>query len=85
MKNVRPKPDIIWSATVDQGKQLELHAEIDGEDHILLYVSADDQDESRWVGMENNGNFVQIPLELIKSSSVKNSQNIEGKGNFPLP
>lgn len=67
MKNVRPKPDIIFCATVDQGKQLELHAEIDGKDHILLNVSADEQDESRWVGMEYNGNFVQIPLELIKS------------------
>lgn len=62
---IRPAVRLQWLGTVDEGRQLELAAEIDGLDHILLAVLADDSDESLWLEFEAGKHLVQIPLASV--------------------
>lgn len=62
---IRPTVRLQWFGTVDEGKQLELFAEIEGVGHILMAVLADDSDESLWLEFEAGKHLVQIPMANI--------------------
>ena len=62
----RPEVELLWCGTVDEGKQLELSATINGVGHALATIVADDKDESLWFEVYVNGECVQIPLSVIE-------------------
>lgn len=70
MKNriVRPKVDIVWFSTVDEGRHLELNAKIEGGDHALAMIVADDVDESLWFELYIGDKIVQIPLQTLQDA-----------------
>jgi len=68
MKTIRPKIELLWLGTVDQGKQLEVNAAFDGVSHSLVTIVADNTDESLWLEVYVGDNAVQIPLDIIKDA-----------------
>lgn len=68
MKILRPKSEILWLGTVDDGKQLLINTTIEGVSHDLVTIRADDHDESLWIELCVEGKIVQIPLSLLKEA-----------------
>lgn len=66
MKKIKPKAELLWFGTVDDGKKLVINSTFDNLSWDLATISADDKDESLWFEIEVNGKIVQIPLELVK-------------------
>jgi hypothetical protein len=78
-KVVRPKIELLWFSTVDQGKQLELNAKIDGVPYPLATVVADEQDESLWLEIRVDDMIVQVPLATIHEALVAAPGNVHSE------
>ena len=65
-KVIRPEVEILWLATVDEGKKLELSAEVGEITHALAMIVADESDESLWFQLYVEDTVVQIPLATMK-------------------
>lgn len=63
---VRPELRREWASVVDGGMQLEISATVDGREHLLVAVLADEQDESLWVQVHAGDTPVQIPLAVLR-------------------
>ena len=68
MKVTRPKAELIWFGTVDDGKKLVINTKDGDLSHDLVTITADDNDESLWFEIEQNGQLVQIPLAIVKDA-----------------
>lgn len=68
MKKIRPKAELLWFGTVDEGKKLVINSVFDNVSWDLVTISADDQDESLWFEIEVDGKIIQIPLDQIKEA-----------------
>lgn len=68
MKKIRPKIELLWLGTVDQGKQLEVNSQFDNLSNPLATIVADDKDESLWFEVYVDDKIVQIPLDVIKNA-----------------
>ncbi len=68
MEIVRPKTELLWFSTVDQGKNLEINAVIDDVSYSLATVVADEEDESLWFEVCVDGKIVQIPIETVREA-----------------
>ena len=68
MKKIRPKTELLWFGTVDDGKKLIINSIIDDLSHDLVTISADDKDESLWFEIVVEGKIVQIPLDQVKEA-----------------
>ena len=66
MKIIRPKVELQKLGTVDEGKQLELSAEIDNEILQLITIKADDKDESLWFEIYEGNKAIQIPIKKLE-------------------
>ena len=78
-KTIRPKTELLWFITVDDGKKLLINAEIDGISYDLITITADDKDESLWFEVEVAGSIVQIPIEQIKKAITSASGEIHSE------
>ena len=67
MKVTRPKTELIWFSTVEDGKKLVINTNDGDLSHDLVTITADDTDESLWFEMQND-QLVQIPLAVIKEA-----------------
>jgi hypothetical protein len=63
---VRPEAQLQWLGTVNDGKQLELFAEIEGLMQPLITLVADDADESLWFEIRSGEHLVQVPVSQIQ-------------------
>jgi len=52
MKVTRPKAELIWFGTVDDGRKLVINAKDGDLSHDLVTITADDKDESLWFEIE---------------------------------
>ena len=64
-KPMRPKVNLVWVSTVDQGRRLEVSAEFNNTAYELLAVVADEGDKSLWVEFFVEGRCVQIPWQIL--------------------
>lgn len=65
MKTIKPEIETIWLGTVDQGKQLEITAVINGLSTPLAAVVAEAPEESLWFEVYVNETAVRMPLETV--------------------
>lgn len=68
MKVIRPKTELIWFSTVEDGKKLVINTNDGNLSHDLVTITADDTDESLWFEIMQNDQLVQIPLTVIKEA-----------------
>ena len=68
MKVTRPKTELIWFSTVEDGKKLVINTNDGDLSHDLVTITADDTDESLWFEIMQNDQLVQIPLAVIKEA-----------------
>ena len=68
MKTIKPKIEFLWLGTVDEGKQLEINAEVAGQSTSLATIVAEDKDESLWFEIYVDENAVRIPLSTIQEA-----------------
>lgn len=67
-KFTRPELRTDWASLVDGGMRLEISATIDGLEHQLVSILADEQDESLWVQVHVGDVDVQIPANLLRQA-----------------
>ena len=65
MKTIKPEIETLWLGTVDQGKQLEINATVNGLSTPLATVVAEAPGESLWLEVYVNETAVRIPLETV--------------------
>lgn len=65
---IRPELHSDWAAVMHGGMQFEICAEVDGLEHALVTVVADDADESRWVQVQAGTAVVEIPLAFLREA-----------------
>lgn len=65
---IRPELRSYWCSVADEGLQFEISAGIDGLEHQLVTILADEQDESLWVEIYVNDIAVQIPIETLRDA-----------------
>ena len=65
MKTIKPEIETLWLGTVDQGKQLEFNATIDGLSTPLATIVAEAPDESHWLEVYVHERAVRIPIDLV--------------------
>ena len=68
MKVIRPKTELIWLGTVDEGKKLVINTNNGNLSDDLITITADDCDESLWFEIVQNDQVVQISLAVIKEA-----------------
>jgi hypothetical protein len=66
MKIIKPKTEILYLGTVDQGKQLAINFSDSTTSYDVLTILADDKDESLWIELEVGNSLVQIPIEIVE-------------------
>ena len=76
---VRPKVELLWLSTVDQGKQLELNSQIGGMSYQLATIVADEQDESLWLELYVDEMIVQVPLATIQEALASAHGNVHSE------
>jgi hypothetical protein len=64
----RPELRTDWASVVDGGMRLEVSATIDGLEHQLVTILADEQDEALWVQVYVGDIAVQIPAALLRKA-----------------
>ena len=78
-KIVRPKVELLWFSTVDQGKQLEINTHVGGRFYSLATIVADSQDESLWLELYLNEMIVQVPLATIREALASAHDNVHSE------
>ncbi|MBU6955937.1 hypothetical protein [Hahella sp. HN01] len=79
MKIIRPKTEILWLGTVDDGKKLLITSEIEGVSYDPVTITADDEDESLWFEIVVNDYVVQIPISVVQKAIESASDEVHSE------
>ena len=79
MKAIRPKAELLWISTADQGKHLELYSDIGEMGYQLATIIADEQDESLWFELYVGDMIVQIPLAIVQEALALAPGNVHSE------
>ncbi len=68
MKIIKPKTEILFLGTQDQGKQLAINFSNSTTSYDVLTILADEGNESLWVELIVENKLVQIPIEVVEKA-----------------
>jgi hypothetical protein len=78
-KVVRPRVELLWLSTVDQGRQLEVNSQIGTMSYPLATVVADEQDESLWLELYVDEMIIQIPVATVQEALTAAPGNVHSE------